>query len=993
MQISYNYFFKLKTISKSTFLLLFVLGFNIIHAQESGKIIGKVSDKDTGDPLPGANVLLEGTSLGTATSVDGGYVIRPVPPGSYNLIIKYIGYKEQEIPITVSSGKTLEVNAELEYVAVETGEVTITAQAEGQIEAINRQLSSNTIKNVVSSDRIRDIPDVNAAESVGRLPGISIIRSGGEGQKVTIRGLSPKYNVMMVNGVRLESTDRDDRSVDLNMIAPNILSGIEVTKALTADMDADAVGGTVNLLIGKAREGFYKSFSLQGGYGSLANTYGNYKFSGLLSNRFFDDKLGVQVSGFVDKYDRSADSLTATYVTDEEEIKVNGLIPVYLDQVTISDKVTERKRYGGGLVLDYRFSNGSLIMNNFISSLNQNKIIQQNYFTTGYDWRGYAEDAEFTRTVFSSAFQGEFEFFNIGTDFSLSYSGSKQHNPGNLRQDIRTASGGAIGLSSPASDLKTLSVTNFLNVVTVIPSGKIATGTTTLMRDVNESALSAVLNFNMPFTFSDFLSGNLKVGGKYVRNKRDNDETQLGIDTDRGGLAGSFNNLLQSVWPELGIAPSDVGLRAGLFADPNYDVGDFLSGNEGISSDIFFNLVSIEKMHRMEEIAKQYGYYKPSPLESSQYDYNYTRNFGAFYASAEVKLGKYVSFFPGIRYEKYGYDYTADSTYVFNRNTTSDPNEYYYDSKTVHWDSTKSENWFPQIQLRVKPTDWLDVRLASTKSIIYPDYRAVSPYLFVDTYPSVPVLRLGNPYLKPALTQNYDIYVSVYENSIGLFTAGFFYKEIDNLIVPIEYFTKDASKINYRYKLPQAGSATEIHTWTNLDATSYVRGIELDWQTHFWYLPSFLSGFVFNINYTHIKSETHYPYYTTVRSGNPPFFTFRYVDTTRSGRLIDQPNDILNVTLGYDIGGFSARLSFLYQDNVFRQAHTTYEELDSYTAAYYRWDFTAYQKLPWLEGLQIYLNLNNITNRPDRRFTSVLKKLSLVEYYGATVDLGVRYSY
>ncbi len=152
-------------------------------------------------------------------------------------------------------------------------EVVVTAQARGQLAAINQQLSSNTIKNVVSADRIQDVPDVNAAESVARLPGISLIRSGGEGQKVAIRGLSPKYNVTMVNGVRMQSTDRDDRSVDLNMIAPNILSGIEVTKALTADMDADAVGGTVNLRIGKAAEGLKGNFSVQGGYGSVANTF------------------------------------------------------------------------------------------------------------------------------------------------------------------------------------------------------------------------------------------------------------------------------------------------------------------------------------------------------------------------------------------------------------------------------------------------------------------------------------------------------------------------------------------------------------------------------------------------------------------------------------------------------------------------------------------------------------------------------------------------
>jgi hypothetical protein len=94
--------------------------------------------------------------------------------------------------------------------------------------------------------------------------------------------------------------------------------------------------------------------------------------------------------------------------------------------------------------------------------------------------------------------------------------------------------------------------------------------------------------------------------------------------------------------------------------------------------------------------------------------------------------------------------------------------------------------------------------------------------------------------------------------------------------------------------------------------------------------------------------------------------------------------------MGYDIGGFSARLSFLFQDDVFRQAHSTYKELDSYTAAYYRWDFTAYQKLPW-QNLQLYMNINNVSNRPDREFRSVLEKLSSVNYYGRTADLGIRY--
>jgi TonB-dependent receptor len=995
MQTSYTNYFKLKTISKWIFLLLFVFGINIVRAQESGRIAGTVLDKNTTDPLPGANVFLEGTSLGAATTIEGKYIIRQVAPGSYNMIVRYIGYQEQKIPITITSGKTLEVNVELQQVTMEGKEVVISAQAMGQTEAINQQLASNTIANVVSADRIQEIPDANAAESVGRLPGISLIRSGGEGQKVTIRGMAPQYNVMMVNGVRLESTDRDNRSVDLNMIAPNILSGIEVKKALTADMDADAVGGTVNLRIGKAKEGLHTNFSAQDGYTSLANThpFGNYRVTGLVTNRFFDDKLGVQLSGYLDGYNRNSDRLNATYITNVESITQNGLIPTLLSDVNIYDEVTDRKRVGGSLVLDYQLPGGYLMLNNFIGSLHENQIEQRDHLTTDYDWQGFGVDREFRNTVISNALQGEFEFFNVNMDFSLSNSITTLRSPGDLTLDLRTRSGGVQGWTPDpfiSGKEKQVSPSVLLNHAQILGQDKIVNNASTLERNVDENAQSALLNFKVPFNFAKNLSGNLKLGGKYVHNTRKNDETQYGIDADRGGLALDFNTLLRtSIWTDLGISAQDNGLLASLFADPSYDIGSFLSGKEGIGSNVFYNKVSISKMRHLADLAKQYGYYLPSPLESTQYDYHYTRNFYAFYIMSELNIGKYVTLLPGIRYEKFSYDYTADSTVEFGRLTT--PGEHYYDYKEVHWDSTKAETWFPQIQLRIKPTDWLDFRLASTKSVIYPDYRAVSPYLFVDVY-SAPVLYLGNPYIKPATTQNYDIYASVYENHIGLFTAGFFYKEINNLIVNIKYFTTDVSKINYRYPLTPT-QRTTVYTWTNLDETSYVRGIELDWQTHFWYLPSFLSGLVFNINYTHINSNTRYPYFKSVATGGGIFKKYTYIDTTRTGRLIDQPNDVLNLTLGYDIGGFSARLSFQYTDNVLRSADPVYQELDSYTAPYSRWDFTAYQKLPWYEGLQIYLNINNITNRPDRQFISVLEKLSDVQYYGRTADLGVRYSF
>jgi TonB-dependent receptor len=957
---------------------------------ESGNISGTVIDKTSREGIAFAGVRLDGTSFGASTNEEGNFILRQIPAGDYQLIVTYIGYVEQRISVTVVAGETLEVKVELDYAGVQGEEVVISAQASGQLNAINEQLSSNTIKNVVSSDRIRDVPDVNAAESVARLPGISLIRNGGEGQKVAVRGISPQYNVTMVNGVRMQSTDRNDRSVDLNMIAPNVLSGIEVTKALTADMDADAVGGTVNLKIAPAPKDFRSNFGVQGGYGSTGNTYGNYRVNGLLSNRFFNKKLGVTVSGFLDNFNRDSDIMNVGYALNEEDSLDAGFIPIDLNRVSIIDRVTDRQRTGGGLILDYQFANGSLLLNNFVSNLAQEQTEQQNSLALiGNQWLGSAAYRELSNTVLSNALQGEFKFPLFSVDFSVSNSISKQYTPRDLNMNIRIAQNQA-GFTTPSLD-DPLKATpdELLNAAEIIQdvNAKRVTRVYTLQRDVVEAAQEASLNINVPFSISKGVSGKIKFGGKYVRNTRDNDETQRFSQPDRDFRGEEFVRVLKdSLWPDLGLTNLDqnLGIRAFLFEDPGYNVGDFLSGSQGI--DQFFYKADIEKMKRFEELALESGYYLNDGKESAQYDYTYGRQLFAFYAMGELNLGKYVTLFPGIRYENFAFTYNAFFTERFG------PNPEDFRNEPLEANDNMGANWFPQMHIRVKPTSWLDVRLASTKSIIYPDYRAISPYMFFDSF-SNPALDLGNPTLSPAIAQNFDLYASVYKNKIGLFTAGFFTKAIDNLIVTTGFRSKDPATINDRFNLPQT-QQTVINTWINLEGTSYVRGFELDWQTHFYYLPSFLKGFVLNVNYTRINSETTYPFQTSVKLGTGPFAQTVFVDSLRAGRMPNQPNDVFNFTLGYDVGGFSARLTFLYQNNILTGVNRTYDELDSYTAAYGRWDFTAYQKLPWLnERFQVYLNANNITNTPDRAFISVLQKLSSLQYYGRTVDIGIRYGF
>ena len=158
-----------------------------------------------------------------------------------------------------------------------------------------------------------------------------------------------------------------------------------------------------------------------------------------------------------------------------------------------------------------------------------------------------------------------------------------------------------------------------------------------------------------------------------------------------------------------------------------------------------------------------------------------------------------------------------------------------------------------------------------------------------------------------------------------------------------------------------------------------------------------IKGLVFNANYTVSTSQVEYP--RTVIEGYFDFDTFEFIqenkDSTYTDRLLDQPNEIINISLGYDYKGFSGRLSMLYNDDVFVSTNF-WPSLRQNTDAYRRWDLSMKQKLPY-EGLELFLNINNLTETSDvsrfRGLTSSGDNLQLEQYYGRTMDLGFRYNF
>ncbi|MCK5347016.1 MAG: carboxypeptidase-like regulatory domain-containing protein, partial [Candidatus Heimdallarchaeota archaeon] len=195
------------------------------------RINGKVSDKVTGEALPGAAILIKNTTTGTITNLRGEFTMI-VPDDAVFIIVSFLGYESQEIEIKAPYFFDISLTPGSENL----GEVLVTSQAKGQMGARLQQINSPTIVNVIAAEKLQQNPDANAVEAVGRLPGISVDRQGGEGAGFKIRGLGSEYSNVTINGEPLP--------VGLNMVSSYALQGVEVYKSLTPNLEGNAVGGT-----------------------------------------------------------------------------------------------------------------------------------------------------------------------------------------------------------------------------------------------------------------------------------------------------------------------------------------------------------------------------------------------------------------------------------------------------------------------------------------------------------------------------------------------------------------------------------------------------------------------------------------------------------------------------------------------------------------------------------------------------------------------------
>ncbi len=954
-------------------LTLFLASLPMTLFAANSVITGSVIDSQTNEPLPGANVYILGTGIGTASNMEGKFYISNVPPGRHLLVVDYIGYKQQRVEVEILPQQRMKnLIFKLEYAALEIDKaIVVTAQAEGQMEAINKQLAARSIVNVVSSARIQEIPDANAAESVSRLPGVSITRSGGEGTHITIRGLSPKFNVIQINDVKMASTEGGERSVNLSMISPYMLEGIEVMKALTADQDADAMGGTVGFKIRKAKTGFHHDIIFQGGHNQLRNTYNDYKLVGGASDRFFSNRLGIFAQIDIEKRNRSSQSIGAGYSTP-------AIIPGQVNKIEItalnhSDIIRTKQRYGGTFVMDYNLPDGNICLTNFFShAITSGTQYYDNFdFVSRFRHLG-GNDGDNKLTALTNVLEYGQNFGPLKVNTNLSYTFSENHSPENISWDAEESQAFTTNLNLQAHPTK------------FYQYAKNDTANTTL-RAVNSSlyynkefAAAFKADFQYQLSITKKLSNTFLFGGKYRYQDRDYDYQFLTAPQDgfRFPHSAAFK---REVWQLLMGGPS---ANDSYTAFPfrhflgNYKVENFLQNDYQ-----FGPTADKDLMWKVARLSTLNGKGEEHVMVSTIDDYSGLERASAGYFMTDLKYGSVIQFIPGVRYE---------NVYTEYNGVSGDSRSGWGSSAYPHVPATskrRNEFWLPQIHLRVKPFSWCDVRLAYTNSLNRPSYNWLVPTQDISTK----WVRMNNLGLKPARSQNYDLYLSTYENYIGLFTIGGFYKKIHDFIYQNSYFVIDNPAA---YNLPSFTKGFFTSFPVNNEEIVDLWGIELDWQTNFWYLPGLLRGMVLNINYTHIFSESTYPRTITktewiVDQWGFPAQKIIYEYSTYRDRLIDQPDDIANVVLGYDLGGFSARLSLLYQTDIFQQT-AFLPEMRMSTDDYWRWDFSIKQELP-VRGLQVFMNVNNISATHDRTLIRGTGFPTSDDFYGMTLDLGLRY--
>jgi TonB-dependent receptor len=233
-------------LKKLSTVLSLAISISFLFAQ-NGTIAGKILDNKTNETIVGANVVIEGTTVGSSTDIDGNFTIANLKPGTYVINVSFVTYKTQTIPdVVVESGKKTTVEVSLLEDIAELAEVVVQAKKETSTDynLVNDIKLAKLVVSGISADQIMKMPDRDAAQVMQRMPGVTIA----DNRFVLVRGVPDRYNQVMINGMIAPSTEIDKRSFSFDLIPSGAIDQMLVYKSGAAELPGDFAGGVIQLV-------------------------------------------------------------------------------------------------------------------------------------------------------------------------------------------------------------------------------------------------------------------------------------------------------------------------------------------------------------------------------------------------------------------------------------------------------------------------------------------------------------------------------------------------------------------------------------------------------------------------------------------------------------------------------------------------------------------------------------------------------------------------
>jgi TonB-dependent receptor len=768
------------------------------------------------------------------------------------------------------------------------------------------------------------------------VPGVTVALDQGEARFGSIRGTEPRFNSVMVNGERVPSAEAEVRQVQLDLIPADMVQAIEVNKTLTPDMDADAIGGAVNVVTRAAPAGMRVSATAGSGYNFIREQ--PVAIGGLIAgNRFFDNKFGI--IGSASYYDQQFGSDNKEGTWDKT---ASGA--AYMNEFDLRRYDIQRVRRSMSASLDYRFNESNSIM---LRSLYNSRDDWENRFRARFvlgepnaqgvqtteirrQTKGGGPEArvknarlEDQRTQ-SHQLSGEHLLAGRAT---LTWSGSLAR-ASETRPDERYIEWRArnVAIQPNYGDQQNPTFAA-VNAAAVAPSAFTFRRIEQLESFTRENDQNARIDLLLPLRDGDNET-RIKLGARYRGKDKLRDNS-----FNRADPVTAFTNMAANGAQDFTTATN----LSGPYSYGTFSTPQFLAGLN------LFNPAQFELEDRPDEYAAG--------------NFDATERITAGYGMVEQRFGPTFSLIAGVRVENTQVDYNG---FEFNLDN---------DAITPTTGDQSYTDVLPSLNMRWDVAPNTVLRAAWTNAIARPNYFDLVPYRQISLDDNE--LSTGNPNLDPTRSMNFDLMAERYFENVGLISVGVFHKQITDFIFNFAQFQViDPVTNNLFSQISQPRNGAE----------ATVTGIETAVQRQLDFLPGLLRYVGIYANYTYNDSKA---------SGLD--IAGRDVESLP---LLGTAKHSGNLSVSFDAPRVSMRLAVNYQSESLDAGEGGYNE----DAFFDRWadrrtDIDANANVVITPSMRFFVEANNLNNRPLRYYQGVRGRLMQDEFYGRRIQTGFKFDF